>query len=196
MGGALWVWSVGCVWNIMSQVVVIIHSKVCVCMLYADHYPVLVLYTPTTLSCCIYLFLHRGLTMSDGEEVGDLSGASTSQLSTALTAMLQTMAQSQQQLQEDLLSLKTQLLSGQEDTAERVAKRLRREKAFDFKRKGYKRQFEFNELVVDKIEEATSAVGSCTAASSSGKDTTPTLQSGKDVLEKGLQLLFPAPEVN
>ena len=61
MGGALWVWSVGCVWN-MSQVVVIIHSKVCVCMLYADHYPVLVLYMPTTLSCCTYLFLHQGLT--------------------------------------------------------------------------------------------------------------------------------------
>ena len=103
--------------------------------------------------------------------------------------MLQTMAQSQQQLQEDLLSMKTQLLSGQEDTAERVAKRLRREKAFDFKRKGNKRQFEFNESVVDKIEEATSAVGLCTAASSSGKNTTPTLQRAKEALEKGLKRL-------
>ena len=61
---------------------------------------------------------------------------------------MQTMAQSQQQLQEDSLSMKTQLLSGQEDTAERVAKRLRRKKAFDFKRKGNKRQFE---SVVEKV---------------------------------------------
>ena len=48
-----------------------------------------------------------------------------------------------------------------------VAKRIRREKSFDFKRKGNKRQFQFNETVVEQIEEAAAVVGSSVEASAS-----------------------------
>ena len=81
-----------------------------------------------------------------------------------VTVVLGNLTASQEKLQSEIRSVKDQLLAGQEDTAQRVAKRITREKSYDFNRKGNKRQFQFNETVVEQIEEAAAVVGSSVEA--------------------------------
>ncbi len=94
-------------------------------------------------------------------------------------------------MQADMQAMKTELLSGQEGTAERVAKRLRRKTTYEFRRKGNKRQHEFNETVAEQLDDAAAAVIAATPdpSDSSPKDPTSALQKAKAAIDKGNELI-------
>lgn len=87
--------------------------------------------------------------------------------------------ESRSSFQRDLSQLKEEMKKGQEETADQIVKRARREQSFKFNKKGNKWQHEFNEKVSGVLEEAVATV--------SGDD--PTSAKVKKLLHEGLKLI-------
>ena len=79
---------------------------------------------------------------------------------------------------EKLGTLKEQLIAEQKAETERLSKKIKLEKKFEFRRKGNKVQHDFNATVTAAIEEAASSI-------EKGED----LTKAKQALQEGLQML-------
>lgn len=109
------------------------------------------------------------------------AGGSTSNIA----ALLQNMAHAQVEPQDEWKAVKSNLLAGQEDTTERVAKRLRHENTYEFK-KGNKRQFKINETVTEQCKVTTASVNAALPkpADPTPKYPTPALHKAKETLNE------------
>ena len=78
-----------------------------------------------------------------------------------------------------LSTLRAEIKTSAEDTADSVSRRIKREKdGYQFKKRGHKLQFEFNEEVLAKVEEADSVLKKL-----------PGTDQAKELLQKGMELL-------
>ena len=92
----------------------------------------------------------------------------------------------QQKMTEKLKKLEQDVHAGQDTAAERVVKKLKRDRTLEFKKKGHERQFLFNDEVKDRMESAATSlekVDPSTAASKTALDDT------KKELEEGMQFI-------
>ena len=78
-------------------------------------------------------------------------------------------AANQRKMTEKMNKLERDVYTGQDDVADRVVKRLKREKGLEFKKKGHEIQYLFNEGLRDKIESASAALAKVNAMGASDK---------------------------
>ena len=74
----------------------------------------------------------------------------------SLNTLKKSQEESQQQITAKLDRLEQDVATGQEETLQLVAKRLKRDPEYQFRRKGNEKQFLFNEEVNDSIQSAAS----------------------------------------
>ena len=93
--------------------------------------------------------------------------------------------QSQTVMKQRLDQLEKDVSAKNEETTERVVKRLKRAQTHEFKRKGNEKQFEFNEEVKDRMETASAHIAKLP------KETQeiPGLKSAAEELKEGIQAL-------
>ena len=65
---------------------------------------------------------------------------------------------SQRELDEKLKKLEQDVATAQEDATERAIKRAKRDRPYEFRRKGHQEQFMFNEEVADRVEAAAKKI--------------------------------------
>ena len=98
---------------------------------------------------------------------------------------------SQRRSQEDIAAkldrLEQDVTAGQEETLQLVAKKLKRDPAdYQFRQKGNKKQFAFNETVNDAIQSATSQLEKVKPATAQD---TAALKSAKELLQQGTKAI-------
>ena len=81
-------------------------------------------------------------------------GPSTAPTSEQFAQLLEAIQANQTRMDEKLEEFRAELQQGQEEAASKALKRVRREKAYVFKRKGNKEQAAFNERVEEVIADA------------------------------------------
>ena len=106
--------------------------------------------------------------MSEEEGGAPVTRADFAKLFSALTAM-----------ESKVSNLKRELAEEQEAAHERLAKRMKLDKAPIFKKKAHEKQYYFNETVKDKIQEAHTALS----------QSTPALEKAKSALHEGEKLI-------
>ena len=79
-------------------------------------------------------------------------------------------------LHDEMQSLKRELSQEREVADDRLVKRMRLEKGPTFKKKSHEKQFEFNTTIMDKMEDATSAL----------QQTPPAVEKAKTSLAEGM----------
>ena len=102
--------------------------------------------------------------------------------------------ESKSSFQRELASFKEEIKKGQDESAERIAKRARREQSFDFTKKGNKHQYNFNERVAGIFEDAMSLLLSSSGPPSEPTTATPGATSRssaklKELLEEGIKII-------
>ena len=73
----------------------------------------------------------------------------------SVQSLSQEQKKSQTEINQRLEQLEKDVSSNNDESTQRVVKRLKRARTYEFKRKGNEKQFEFNEDVIDRIEAAT-----------------------------------------
>jgi hypothetical protein len=107
--------------------------------------------------------------MSDGEGgAAPVTRADFNKLFSALSAM-----------EDKFSSLKRELAEEQEASSEWLAKKMKLIKPPTFKKKGHEKQFQFNEAVKDKMDEAAAAL----------KQVPPAVEKAKTALAEGEKLV-------
>ena len=100
--------------------------------------------------------------------------------------MADKIAANQREMTEKMNELKRDVYAGQDDVADRVVKRLKREKGLEFKKKGHEIQYLFNEGLRDKMESASAALAKVNATGASDKTV---LDQAKTELHEGMQAI-------
>ena len=77
--------------------------------------------------------------------------------------------------------LRSDVIEGQEQVTERLAKRIKRDRPYVFKKKGNEKQHEFNEQLEEHLQDATDALAE--------EDDRPALKKAKEALKKGAEAL-------
>lgn len=77
--------------------------------------------------------------------------------------------------------------AGQDVVADRVVKRLKRERGLEFKKKGHEMQYLFNDEIKDKMETTTAAI---TKANPAGASDRTALEQAKKELQEGIQTIL------
>ena len=95
-------------------------------------------------------------------------------------------AANQLEMMEKMNKLERDVYAGQDDAADRVVKRLKREKGLEFKKKGHEIQYLFNEGLGDKMESASAALAKVNATGASDKTA---LDQAKAELQEGMQAI-------
>ena len=95
------------------------------------------------------------------------SGSSSSALSSE--QLSQVMAAVKDCMRDEMQSLKRELVEEKEASEERIVKRARLEKGPTFKKKAHEKQFEFNQSVMDKLDDAEAALQKAPAGSAVDK---------------------------
>ena len=95
-------------------------------------------------------------------------------------------AANQLEMTEKMNKLERDVYAGQDDAADRVVKRLKREKGLEFKKKGHEIQYLFNEGLGDKMESASAALAEINATGASDKTA---LDQAKAELQEGMQAI-------
>lgn len=75
-------------------------------------------------------------------------------------------SESKSSLEARMGQLETDMKRSQDESAERIVKKARRERPYEFNKKGHKQQHEFNEQVIDILDEASVLTESITGSSS------------------------------
>ena len=92
----------------------------------------------------------------------------------------------QEDLRRKLDQLEKDVAVGQEETTQRVIKKLKEDQTFTFKKKGNKKQYIFNDSVKDQFLATGKHLDSIKPTTSAGRET---LEKVKRKLEQGLQLI-------
>ena len=67
------------------------------------------------------------------------------ELLTSIAAMKQTQVENQREMSQKLEQLERDVHAGQDVAAERVVKKLKRDRGYEFKKKGHEKQYLFND---------------------------------------------------
>lgn len=92
----------------------------------------------------------------------------------------------QQKMSEKLEKLEQDVHAGQDTAAERVVKKLKRDRTLEFNKKGHERQFLFNDEVKDRMESAATLLEKVDPSTAASK---PALDDAKKELEEGMQFI-------
>ena len=92
----------------------------------------------------------------------------------------------QQKMSEKLEKLEQDVHAGQDTAAERVVKKLKRDRTLEFKKKGHERQFLFNDEVKDRMESAATSLEKVDPSTAASKTA---LDDAKKELEEGMQFI-------
>ena len=114
--------------------------------------------------------------------------SSTSTESSQFDQLLAAINESKSSFKRDLAQLKEEVKKGQEEAAERVAKKAKREQPFEFTKKGNKHQFDFNERVVDVLDDALASIPS-TSSDTSSEKVRKLLQEGMKLIDERQKLI-------
>ena len=84
------------------------------------------------------------------------------ELLTSIAAMKQTQVENQREMSQKLEQLERDVHAGQDVAAERVVKKLKRDRGYEFKKKGHEKQYLFNDDIKDKLDSAAAMVAKVT----------------------------------
>ena len=97
-----------------------------------------------------------------------------------------TQAANEQKMSDKLEQLERDVHAGQDVAAERVVKKLKRDRGLEFKKKGHEKQFLFNDEIKDRMESAASSVAKVNSSSAQDR---AALEEAKKKLEEGIQAI-------
>ena len=103
----------------------------------------------------------------------------------SVQSLSQEQKKSQTKINQRLKQLEKDVSTNNDESTQRVVKRLKRARIYEFKRKGNEKQFEFNEDVIDCIEAAT---GHITKLPTEIQEV-PGLNSATEELKEGIKAL-------
>ena len=100
--------------------------------------------------------------------------------------MKQTQAENQREMSQKLEQLERDVHAGQDVAAERVVKKLKRDRGYEFKKKGHEKQYLFNDDIKDKLDSAAALVAKVTSTNAKDKEAldnaTKELKEGVDAI--------------
>ena len=112
-----------------------------------------------------------------------------------MTLILQVISSSKKAMEKQLTDFKNEIRSNHEEVTERMAKKMKRGKALEFKKKGNELQFKFNEEVIDNLEDVEEELERFqesklpSEAASPLKKVKEALKTGKELLENRQKLI-------
>ena len=104
----------------------------------------------------------------------------------SIAVMKQTQAENQREMSQKLEQLERDVHAGQDVAAERVVKKLKRDRGYEFKKKGHEKQYLFNDDIKDKLDSAAAMVAKVTSTNAKDKEAldnaTKELKEGVDAI--------------
>lgn len=105
-----------------------------------------------------------------------------------LQKIMNAIADTNRAFEEKFTQLKQDVKKGQEETVERLSKKTRREKSFEFSKKGNRFQHEFNDTVAETLEDAQIDIDTLKGSGAAGSASKP-FQSLEESIKKGQDLI-------
>ena len=104
----------------------------------------------------------------------------------SIAVMKRTQTDNQMEMNQKLEQLERDVHTGQDVAAERVVKKLKRDRGHEFKKKGHEKQYLFNDDIKDKVDSAAAMVAKVTPATAKDKElldnTAKELKEGVDTI--------------
>ena len=92
------------------------------------------------------------------------------ELLASITALKKDQDDNQKAMSDKLERLERDVQAGQEMAAEKVVKKLKRDRGYEFKKKGHERQYLFNDDIKDKMDSAAASLAKVTPANPKDKE--------------------------
>ena len=92
------------------------------------------------------------------------------ELLASITALKKDQDDNQKAMSDKLERLERDVQTGQEVAAEKVVKKLKRDRGYEFKKKGHKKQYLFNDDIKDKMDSAAALLAKVTPANPKDKE--------------------------
>ena len=97
-------------------------------------------------------------------------GKKLDKLLTLIAVMKQTQAENQREMSQKLEQVECDVHTGQDVVAKRVVKKFKRDRGYEFQKKGREKQYLFNDDIKDKLDSAAAMVAEVTPANVKDKE--------------------------
>ena len=97
-------------------------------------------------------------------------GKKLDKLLTLIAVMKQTQAENPREMSQKLEQVERDVHTGQDVVAKRVVKKFKRDRGYEFQKKGREKQYLFNDDIKDKLDSAAAMVAEVTPANANDKE--------------------------